>query len=125
MRVVAAVLKNQDRWLVALRPAHKRHGGLWEFPGGKVHPHESDSEAIARELAEELSVRVVGASAPLYEVGDEAGVNLVFLEVVISGDPVAEEHDELRWASLDDLTSIDLAPLDRRFVKEFLSLGEF
>jgi 8-oxo-dGTP pyrophosphatase MutT (NUDIX family) len=49
--VVAAVIERDGRLLVCQRPAHKRHGGLWEFPGGKCDPGESDAEAARRELS--------------------------------------------------------------------------
>jgi mutator protein MutT len=58
-RVVAAVIQRNDQYLLCQRPAHKRHGGLWEFPGGKVHDGETDFDAISRELTEELEVGVV------------------------------------------------------------------
>ena len=41
VRVLAAVVCRDDRYLVCRRPAHKRHGGLWEFPGGKIHAGET------------------------------------------------------------------------------------
>ena len=56
MRVLATVIRRDGRLLVCQRPSHKRHGGLWEFPGGKVEPGESDLAASRRELAEELGV---------------------------------------------------------------------
>jgi hypothetical protein len=49
---VAAVISRGDELLVCRRPAHKRHGGLWEFPGGKVELDESDEDSASRELAE-------------------------------------------------------------------------
>jgi 8-oxo-dGTP pyrophosphatase MutT (NUDIX family) len=39
--VLAAVITHQSRYLVCQRPLSKRHGGLWEFPGGKIEPGES------------------------------------------------------------------------------------
>jgi 8-oxo-dGTP pyrophosphatase MutT (NUDIX family) len=56
--VLAAVIRRQDRYLVCRRPAHKRHGGLWEFPGGKLEPGETLLEAARRELREELGAEV-------------------------------------------------------------------
>ena len=47
-------LKSQGKYLVARRPDEKRHGGLWEFPGGKVHDGEDTFGAASRELQEEL-----------------------------------------------------------------------
>jgi 8-oxo-dGTP diphosphatase len=59
MRVVAGILRDgAGRVLLAKRPTGKPHEGLWEFPGGKVEPGESDHEALRRELSEELGITV-------------------------------------------------------------------
>ncbi len=52
IRVIAAVIRRGPELLVCRRPAHKRHGGLWEFPGGKCEPGESDADTARRELLE-------------------------------------------------------------------------
>ena len=57
IRVVGAVVLKDGLVFMAQRPMHKERGGLWEFPGGKVDPGETDQEALARELQEELHVR--------------------------------------------------------------------
>jgi mutator protein MutT len=64
--VLAAVIRRDGRLLVARRPAHKRHGGLWEFPGGKVEEGESWADAAARERKEELGVDVARTGEPLF-----------------------------------------------------------
>ncbi|MES3039985.1 MAG: 8-oxo-dGTP diphosphatase MutT [Pseudomonadota bacterium] len=57
VQVVAAVIRAQDgRVLLAQRPQYKHQGGLWEFPGGKVEPGETEVEALQRELHEELGL---------------------------------------------------------------------
>ena len=58
--VTAAVLDEAGRVLLGQRAPDVRYGGLWEFPGGKVEPGESDADAASRELAEELGVTVTG-----------------------------------------------------------------
>jgi 8-oxo-dGTP pyrophosphatase MutT (NUDIX family) len=50
-RVLAAVIQRDSRLLLAQRPSHKRHGGLWEFPGGKLAIGEDHLAAARRELA--------------------------------------------------------------------------
>jgi 8-oxo-dGTP diphosphatase len=58
IRVVAALVFRDGRVLAQMRPLHKARGGLWEFPGGKVEPGETDEEALVRECREELGIRV-------------------------------------------------------------------
>jgi len=52
VRVAAAVIERGGRLLVCQRPLGKRHGGLWEFPGGKLHEGEDLLAATTRELSE-------------------------------------------------------------------------
>ena len=59
IRVVAAVVEEGGLYLITQRRAEAVLGGLWEFPGGKVEPGESDAEALARELRERLGVEAV------------------------------------------------------------------
>ena len=60
VQVVAAVIRRPDgQVLLAQRPQHTHQGGLWEFPGGKVEPGESEVEALQRELQEELGNKQV------------------------------------------------------------------
>ncbi len=119
-RVVAAVIRRDSGLLVCQRPAHKRHGGLWEFPGGKCEPGESDAAAVARELLEELGVRTHVVGATQFTVADQDSPFVIaFVDVEIEGDPVCIEHDAITWGQPQDLLALHLAPSDRRFV-EFL-----
>jgi 8-oxo-dGTP diphosphatase len=119
--VLAAVIRRDDRWLLCLRPAHKRHGGLWEFPGGKLEAGESLEDAARRELTEELGVFVTDVGEPVY-VRHDAGSRFVieFAEVNITGTPQAIEHDEVRWVTLREVLALPLAPADRDFVDDWL-----
>lgn len=124
IRVLASVIARADRFLVGRRPAHKRHGGLWEFPGGKVEAGESDLAAVRRELAEELAVRVREVGEVAFSVRDPGSEFVIhFLPVEIEGEPRSIEHDELRWASVRELRALPLAPSDHRFVREGLEAG--
>jgi mutator protein MutT len=116
--VIAAVVSRGGELLVCQRPHEKRHGGLWEFPGGKCEPGESDADAARRELREELGVEVI-------EVGDEelaiadpgSAFLIIFIPVRIIGEPVCREHIAFRWGSPSELASLPLAPSDRRFME--------
>ena len=124
MRVLAAVIRRDGRWLICKRPAHKRHGGLWEFPGGKFEPGESPLDAAGRELGEELGVRVLHAGEVRFARRDVDSVFVIeFIDVEIEGEPQPIEHEEVRWATAQELNSLDLAPSDRVFVERVLLAG--
>lgn len=114
--VVAAVVRREGRYLLCLRPQHKRHGGLWEFPGGKVEKHESFEQAVMRELDEELGLSAVSVGNVLYMSQDPGSIfQIHFLEVEVDGEPVAREHDQIKWCTSLHMVELPLAPTDRRF----------
>ncbi len=119
--VVAAVIERDGRLLVCERPPHKRHGGLWEFPGGKIEDGETYFDAARRELAEELGVEVKSTGEILMSVRDPGSVFVIqFAPVKIQGDPVALEHSQLAWVEREELLDLTLAPSDRRFAEKLL-----
>lgn len=118
VRVIAAVVRRGDRYLVCQRPSHKRHGGLFEFPGGKCLPGESDAEAVTRELYEELGVAVTHVNTAAHEIADAGSQFIIaFVPVSIEGEPTAHEHSALVWATLDEIAGLPLAPSDREFAE--------
>lgn len=117
IRVVAAVVQRGDRYLVCLRPPQKRHGGLWEFPGGKCEPLETDLAATSRELHEELAVTVTSVGTQLFAAHDpDSPFLIVFVPATIEGEPSAHEHTAVAWHTLDLLSELPLAPSDGQFV---------
>jgi mutator protein MutT len=122
IRVIAAVIARGDHLLVCQRPPHKRHGGLWEFPGGKCEPGETDEEAARRELREELGVDVLDVGPEAFAIGDpDSPFHIAFVPVTIAGEPVCHEHTALLWGELGELARLPLAPSDRRFVEGCLA----
>ncbi|NUS98780.1 MAG: NUDIX domain-containing protein [Gemmatimonadaceae bacterium] len=118
IQVLAAVIKRADRYIIRKRPPHKRHGNLWEFPGGKLEPDESLLDAANRELQEELGVAAVKVGEPLVSFADPGSPFVIeFVPTEIRGDPTCVEHSELRWATLHEIQSLPLAPTDRQFVE--------
>ena len=120
--VLAAVVQRDDRYLICQRPVHKRHGGLWEFPGGKLEPDETHDHAAHRELAEELAVTVQTVGTMLFSVVDPGSEFVIeFVPVTINGEPRCIEHSALQWLPLVELPALDLAPSDRRFIEFLIS----
>lgn len=120
LHVVAAVIRGTDRRiLLAQRPAHKHQGGLWEFPGGKVEPGEAVEAALARELHEELDIRVEQAR-PLIEVRHAYPDLSVLLDVWevsrFSGTPRGMEGQPLTWAEESALGSFAFPAANRPIV---------
>jgi len=118
IKVIAAVVSRGDRYLVCQRPLHKRHGGLWEFPGGKCEPGESLHETVKRELREELNVEVIAVGREEFSIHDLGSPFLIiFAPVQFQGEPVCREHIKLRWAGLSELAQMPLAPSDRCYLE--------
>jgi 8-oxo-dGTP diphosphatase len=98
--------------------------GLWEFPGGKVEPGETPADALRREMAEELGCTVdVGAHVATCE--HENGSGIVILETyrctLVTGEPRASEHDEIRWLAPEQLADLPWSPADLPTVRRLLA----
>jgi 8-oxo-dGTP diphosphatase len=111
-RVVAGIVEDESgRYFVARRRAGKRAAGLWEFPGGKVEPGESDEAALAREFMEEFSVRVETAG-PFME-SRAPGILLVCIRARMRGSPLSMiDHDAMAWLPPDKILSLPLTEPD-------------
>jgi 8-oxo-dGTP diphosphatase len=123
--IVAAVIVMAGRVLACERSAPPEVAGRWEFPGGKVEPGETEEQALARECAEELGVRV--------EVGGRVGRDVslaggravlrVFAVTLRDGEvPRALEHSAMRWLGADELDSVPWLPADEPIVAELPGL---
>lgn len=56
IEVVAALIWDNDKFMICQRPAHKARGLLWEFVDGKVEPGETKEQALLRKCQEELAI---------------------------------------------------------------------
>ena len=120
--VVAGALRNRDDlWLMHKRPLEKVHGGLWEFPGGKIEATEIPTEALVRELHEELGIVVdVKDCAPARFAGETRNLGtrpIVILLYTIAdwaGTPEALEGEELGWFTPEEIAGLPKPPLDQQ-----------
>ena len=101
LRVAAAVIRRDDgAILLSLRPAHTAHGGLWEFPGGKLEGRERPIDCLARELKEELGISIETAT-PLISVRHRYPANIVELRVFEvrdwRGEAYGREGQSIEW----------------------------
>lgn len=113
--VVGAVITQGNLVLAARRNQNQSLPGLWEFPGGKIEAGETPTQALARELQEELLCEAqVGdyITTTSYEYDFATIVLSTYFCTVISGTPRLTEHAEIRWVHADRLTELEWAPAD-------------
>lgn len=125
--VAAALMTPNGRILVQQRPAAKHHGGLWEFPGGKVEVGETPEVALARELAEELGIAVDPADClPVTFsrgiAGDRPMILLLYRADRWQGTPEALEAPAIRWVTVDELAELPMPPADEPLVAALMAL---
>ncbi|MFT7299987.1 MAG: 8-oxo-dGTP diphosphatase [Porticoccus sp.] len=125
IHVAAAVIVSiEGKILIARRPDHVHKGGLWEFPGGKVKDGESVQVALARELEEELAIRVLEAE-PLVHVQHDYPEKSVLLDVwkvtKFSGEPRGNEGQAIAWVDVGQLKEYEF-PEANQLVINMLTL---
>jgi 8-oxo-dGTP diphosphatase len=119
LTVVAAVIRHADRFLITRRQAGTHLAGLWEFPGGKTAPGETHAQALLRELQEELAVHAMIGSLVLetrHEYPDR-DIALFFYECTLAGPPSAALGQDMRWATPEELASLEFPPADAELIR--------
>lgn len=114
-RVVAAILRRDNTLLLCHRhPDRAWYPDVWDLPGGHVEHGETPTEALARELREELGVDLRSPlGRPFEELEDSAAaVNMTIWLIDYAGtvaNHAPDEHDELRWVTADEIAGLVLA----------------
>jgi len=120
--VAAVALIDPDgRVLLAQRPEGKHLAGLWEFPGGKVHPGETPEAALIRELDEELGIDVVASCLAPFTFASHAYPEFHLLMPLYvcrkwSGIVIAREGQQLKWVRSAQLGDYPMPPADKPLV---------
>ncbi len=116
--VVAVALIDADgRVLLAQRPSQKEQGGLWEFPGGKIHEGELPEAALIRELKEELGIDVpTRCLAPLTFASHSYEKFHLLMPLYVcrnwEGEPEPLEGQKLAWVRKEKLRDYPMPPAD-------------
>ena len=119
--VVAALIWENNKFMICQRPANKARALLWEFVGGKVESGETKEDALIRECKEELNI--------LLSVGDvfmdvvhqypDITVHLTLFNATIAeGEPQKLEHNDIKWITPSEITNYDFCPADEEILKE-------
>lgn len=127
LEVVAALVWENDRFLICRRPAHKTQAMLWEFVGGKVEPGETPEEALVRECREELDVTVEPLSVFTQVTHDYPDVRVhltLFTARIVSGEPKLLEHSAIEWITPSEIPDFDFCPADAEILKIIMKESE-
>ena len=117
--VVAALIWEQDKFMICQRPAHKARGLLWEFVGGKVEPGKTREQALIRECREELAVEldVGGVFTEVVHEYPDLTVHLTLFHAAIrEGTPEKLEHEDIRWITVNEIDQYVFCPADEEIL---------
>lgn len=122
--IVGAAVVRSGSLLAQQRSYPAEAAGLWELPGGRVEPGESDAEALRRECSEELAVvvRVLERVGPEVELPGGSVLRIYAATLTGDGEPHPVEHRALRWLTAADLDSVEWLPADRVLLPDFREL---
>jgi 8-oxo-dGTP diphosphatase len=123
--VVAAVVEENDRFLVTRRQQGVHLAGMWEFPGGKIDPDETHDRALRREIREELDADVQ-VHELLFQVTHpypDRTIALYFYRCTLEGTPRPLLGQEMRWVERAELPSLGFPPADEALIRLLTAVG--
>ncbi|WP_313958494.1 (deoxy)nucleoside triphosphate pyrophosphohydrolase [Novosphingobium sp. 9] len=128
--MAVALVRRDGHVLMQRRPYDSMHGGLWEFPGGKVEPGEAPAAAAVREMDEELAVTLETSQLePVGFAGDvTAGVPVRTIVICLyiahrwTGEPQPQVASEIEWVPAEALKNLEMPPLDYPLAEQLCTL---
>lgn len=124
LTVVAGLILRDGTLLLARRDDSCDQPGLWELPGGKVEPGETQPQALRRELFEELSLRAhisAFVASQRHVVGAREIVLYGWRVTHFSGEPLLHCHSECLWLSPASALAMPLAPADAPLIQALIA----
>ena len=118
--VVAALIWDDDKFMICQRPAHKARGLLWEFVGGKVEQGETKEQALIRECREELAITLSVGDVfmdVVHEYPDLTVHLTLFSATIAEGEPQNLEHNDIRWITPNEIPNYEFCPADEEILK--------
>ena len=117
--VSAAVIERDDAFLLTRRLKGTHLEGTWEFPGGKCEPGETPSACLVREIREELAVEAIVGELVLVtrHAYPERTVELHFFRAEVTGDPIPQLGQQMRWAARDELAALEFPDADADLIR--------
>jgi 8-oxo-dGTP diphosphatase len=126
IRVVAAVIEHEGRYLITQRNANAVLPLLWEFPGGRVEAGESEASALLREVRGRIGVEVdVGAKLGehLHDYTDyQVHLTMYSCKLPAEARPYPATVADLRWVTSREFLDYDFPPADEKTMSKLLGL---
>lgn len=125
IRVVAAVIAREGRYLITQRRPTAVLPLLWEFPGGRVEENETDVAALEREVMHRLGVEVTVGSLISYvsHPYERYTVDLHLYDCGIrAGDPAERNVLAFRWVTSEEFDQYDFTPADEISMNKLLGV---
>ncbi|RLV58621.1 8-oxo-dGTP diphosphatase MutT [Parashewanella curva] len=120
---VGVIINSQNQILIAKRHEHLHQGGKWEFPGGKVEEDETTSEALIRELKEEVNLNT-SETTPFMELSFDYPDKQVFLDIhkvtQFTGAVQGVEGQEVKWVCREDLTDYQFPEANQPILEKII-----
>ena len=123
VEVVAALIWDNDNFMICQRPAHKARALLWEFVGGKVEPGETKEQALVRECQEELDITLDVGSLFMDVIHEYPDINVhlsLFNATIKQGIPKKLEHNDIKWITPSEIPQYDFCPADQEILTEII-----
>ena len=117
--VVAALIWDNNKFMICQRPADKARGLLWEFVGGKVEPGETKEKALIRECQEELAVTLAVGDVfmdVVHEYPDLTVHLTLFNATIAEGVPQMLEHNDIHWITPSEIPNYEFCPADKEIL---------
>ena len=124
--VTAALIRDEDRILIAQRGRGKRFGWKWEFPGGKVRVNETPEDCLQREIKEELNleIQVEKHFHTTHHRYPDFDIELIaFWCSIIGGKLKLEEHEQVRWVTVQEMNDYSFVEADLNLIAALEEIG--
>ena len=125
--VVAALIWNEDKFLICQRPATKARALMWEFVGGKVEKGETKEEALIRECQEELGITLNVGDIFMEVIHEYPDITIrltLFNATIKSGTIQMLEHNDIEWITPSEINNYQFCPADEEILSRLINYAK-
>ena len=123
VEVVAAIIWDNDKFMICQRPRNKDRGLLWEFVGGKVENGETKKQALVRECMEELAIKIKVGDVFMDVIHEYPDIKIhltLFNSEIVEGKPQMLEHNDIKWITPGEISGYEFCPADMEILDKII-----